>query len=151
MSLAVPHLAEPYSTPCLNFLALLALKYTTSRKATPHPAPISRSLGWRLGNGLENKLSSPSMTAIIFAEASCPGDVRHRYATLSQKYPTRIYGRFISTSFFVSIPSAFSFRFFGTALKSLAMPSMIPLIGSAPCPCFSPGFSPCYYPAIQPP
>ena len=40
-----------------------------------------------LGNGLENKSSIPAMTAIIFAEASCPGDTRHSHAILSQKYP----------------------------------------------------------------
>ena len=28
-----------------------------------------------------------AMTAIIFAEASCPGDTRHSHAILSQKYP----------------------------------------------------------------
>ncbi len=38
-------------------------------------------------DGLENKSSIPAMTAIIFAEASCPGDTRHSHAILSQKYP----------------------------------------------------------------
>ncbi len=53
----------------------------------PHPIPINKSFGWKLGNGLENKSSIPAMTAIIFAEASCPGDTRHSHAILSQKYP----------------------------------------------------------------
>ena len=70
------------------------------------------------------------------------------YATLSQKYPTKIYGRFKSTSFLVSIPPAFAFRFLGIAFRSLVIPSMMLLKGSAPCPYSFPGSVLCSYSVI---
>jgi site-specific DNA recombinase len=54
MSLAFSHLAEPYSTPCLNFLAFLALKYTTRRSATPPTIPISKSFSEKRKQRAEN-------------------------------------------------------------------------------------------------
>ena len=105
----------------------------------PPATPISNSLGWKLGKGLANSLSKRFMTAIILSEAFAPSDTLHSHATLSQKYPTKIYGRFKSTSFLVSIPPAFAFRFFGIAFRSLDMPSMMLLKGSALCPYSFPG------------
>ena len=49
MSAWVPHLAEPYSLPCLNFFAFFALMYIMSLNAPPISAPIRRSKGSRLG------------------------------------------------------------------------------------------------------
>ena len=111
----------------------------------PPATPISNSLGWKLGKGLANSLSKRFMTAIILSEAFAPSDTLHSHATLSQKYPTKIYGRFKSTSFLVSIPPAFAFRFFGIAFRSLDMPSMMLLKGSALCPYSFPGSVLCPY------
>ena len=146
MSLAFPHLAEPYSTPCLNFLAFLALKYTTRRSATPPAIPISKSFGKKLGGGLENKSFSPFMAAIILSEALLPGDTRHSHAILSQKYPARIYGRFIRMSFFLSTLPVLAFSVSGMAFKSLAIPSIILLITTAPCLFGVPLLFPCSCP-----
>ena len=114
----------------------------------PHPVPIIKALGWKLVRGLENRVSKLFMTAIILSEALFPGDTLHSHATLSQKYPTRIYGIFKSTSFLVSAPFSFAFRFSGIAFRSLAMPCTILLKGYAPCLYSFPGSVPCSYSVI---
>ena len=64
INFAFPHLAEPYSTPCLNFLAFLALKYTTRRSVTPPTIPISKSfeknsaMDWKTNHSARSWLPS---------------------------------------------------------------------------------------------
>ena len=77
--------------------------------------------------------AEPFMAAIILSEALLPGDTRHSHAILSQKYPARIYGRFIRMSFFLSTPAVLAFSVSGMAFRSLAIPSIILLIATAPC------------------
>ena len=87
ISFAFPHLALPYSTPCLNFLAFFALKYTIRRKPTPHATPKSRSIGLKLGKGLAK--ASPSLEAVsISLGKRSPSTCLNIHADLSQKYPT---------------------------------------------------------------
>ena len=54
MSFAVPHLAEPYSTPCRNFLAFFILYDTKALKAAAPRIPTAISRGCTLGRGFLN-------------------------------------------------------------------------------------------------
>ena len=79
ISSCVPHLADPYSMLCLYFLAFLPFRYTANLSAPPTASPTNKSIGWRLGIGLEKAApkAPPSTIPCNFSDMLVPSAIRH--------------------------------------------------------------------------
>ena len=101
MSFCVPQRAEPYSMPWRYFLAFLPFRYTASRKPAPQHTPISKSIGCRLGIGLEKAAPRAERKPRSFSDMSAPSAILHASPRLVHTRPAMKYGRFRSSCFFV--------------------------------------------------